>query len=89
MTQIKKRPLRKCAGCGSMKEKAELVRVVKDETGLVRIDETGRANGRGVYLCRDRECLKKAEKSRALERSLKCSIPPDLYGELRRRFDGG
>lgn len=89
MAQIKKKPLRKCAGCGQMKEKTELIRVVKDDQGKVKIDESGRMNGRGAYLCKDPECLKKARKSRALERSLKCGVPPELYDELGRRFDGG
>ena len=78
MAQIKKKPLRKCAGCGQMKEKTELIRVVKDDQGKVKIDESGRMNGRGAYLCKDPECLKKARKSRALERSLKCGVPPEL-----------
>ena len=89
MAQVRKQPLRKCAGCGLMKEKQELVRIVKTETGTVRIDQTGRLNGRGVYLCRDAGCLQKARKSRALERSLKCAVPPDVYDEIGRQLDGG
>ncbi len=89
MAQIKKKPLRRCAGCGSMKEKTELIRVVKTESGEIKIDQTGKVNGRGVYLCKDPECLRKARKSRALERSLRCSLPPDVYDELGRQLDGG
>lgn len=89
MTQIRKQPLRKCAGCGLMKEKRELTRVVKTDQGTVEIDGTGKKNGRGVYLCKDPECLRKAQKSRALERSLKCSVSPDVYEELRRQLHGG
>lgn len=89
MAQIKKKPLRKCAGCGAMKEKTELIRVVKTETGEVMIDQTGKANGRGVYLCREPECLLKARKCRALERGLRCSVPPDVYDELGRQLHGG
>ena len=89
MAQVRKQPLRKCAGCGLMKGKKELVRIVKTEDGTVRIDQTGRLNGRGVYLCRDTGCLQKARKSRALERSLKCAVPPDIYDEIGRQLDGG
>ena len=89
MAQIRKQPLRKCAGCGLMKEKRELIRIVKREDGTVQIDKTGKMNGRGVYLCRNQDCLKKAEKSRALERSLKCGMPPDVFESLRRELGGG
>lgn len=72
-----------------MKEKKELVRIVRTDQGTVKIDETGKKNGRGVYLCRDSACLARARKSRALERGLKCSVSPDLYEELGRRLDDG
>lgn len=89
MAQGKRQPLRKCAGCGLMKEKRELVRIVRDETGQVSIDETGRKNGRGVYVCRDGACLARAQKSKALERGLKCKVSPEIYEELRRRIGDG
>ena len=85
----KKTPLRMCAGCGEMKPKKELVRVVKapqkeDGTGTplppeISLDPTGKKPGRGAYLCRDAQCLKQAQKSRRLERAFSCKIPPEVY----------
>ena len=88
----KKTPLRMCAGCGEMKPKKELVRVVKapqkeDGTGTplppeISLDPTGKKPGRGAYLCRDAQCLKQAQKSRRLERAFSCKIPPEVYAKL-------
>ena len=88
----KKTPLRMCAGCGEMKPKKELVRVVKapqkeDGTGAplppeISLDPTGKKPGRGAYLCRDAPCLKQAQKSRRLERAFSCKIPPEVYAKL-------
>ena len=78
----KKIPLRKCIGCGEMKEKNTLVRVVKTKEGEFLLDALGKANGRGAYLCRDPLCLAKAKKNRGLERSLKGRIPEDLWKQL-------
>lgn len=71
-----------------MKEKRDLIRIVKDPDGKVSIDPTGRKNGRGVYLCSDKSCLEKAVKSRALERSLGCRVDREVYDELERCLDG-
>ena len=78
----KKIPLRKCIGCGEMKEKNTLVRVVKTKEEEFLLDALGKANGRGAYLCRDPLCLAKAKKNRGLERSLKGRIPEDLWEQL-------
>ena len=78
----KKIPLRKCIGCGEMKEKNTLVRVVKTKEEEFLLDALGKANGRGAYLCRDPLCLAKAQKNRGLERSLKGRIPEDLWKQL-------
>lgn len=86
---MRKVPLRKCAACGLMKEKKDLVRIVKADEGHIEVDETGKKNGRGAYLCRSPECLAAAGKKRALERSLKCGLPPGFYDDLRRRLYGG
>ena len=83
MTQTKKVPLRKCVGCQLMKEKKELLRVVKAEDDSIRIDLTGKMNGRGAYLCKSQDCLKKAVKGHGLERSLKCKITDAVYEQLR------
>ena len=78
----KKIPLRKCTGCGEMKSKKEMVRVIRTAEGEILMDLTGRKNGRGAYICRDPECLKKAAKNHGLERSLKVSVPPEVYKTL-------
>ena len=93
MTMKKKKiPLRKCSGCGEMKPKKELVRVVKapektDENGVVTggeisLDLTGKKPGRGAYVCGDIQCLKKAQKSRRLEKAFSCKIPDEVYEAL-------
>ena len=83
----KKIPLRQCVGCGEMKSKKEMMRVLKTaEEGIV-LDVTGRKNGRGAYLCISRECLLKAKKNRGLERSFKMSIPEEVYDCLEKEFD--
>lgn len=81
MSTIKKIPTRKCTGCGEMKEKKAMVRVLKCEEGIT-LDITGKKNGRGAYLCRSEECFKKAVKNKGLERSLKVQIPQEVYDAL-------
>ena len=94
----KKTPLRMCAGCGEMKPKKELVRVVKapqkeSESGAslppeISLDLTGKRPGRGAYLCRDAQCLKLAKKSRRLERAFSCKIPEEVYARLEEEIAG-
>ena len=78
MTQ-KKIPMRQCIGCGEMRPKRELIRVVKPKEGDVSLDMTGRLPGRGAYICRNVECLRLAQKNRRLERSFSCRIDPEVY----------
>lgn len=87
MGTVKKIPMRKCVGCGEMRNKREMLRVLKTPEETVVLDETGRKNGRGAYLCFQKECLEKAMKNRGLERSLKMSISPDIYESLKKEFD--
>ena len=82
----KKIPLRQCAGCREMKPKNQMVRVVRSPQGEISLDFRGKAPGRGVYVCPDPECLKKAQKTRALERSLDTAIPPEVYEALAERM---
>ncbi len=82
----RKVPLRKCTGCGEMKSKKEMIRVIKTPEDVIGIDATGKKNGRGAYICNSLECLKKASKSKGLERSLKTSIPKEVYEELEREL---
>ena len=78
----KKIPLRQCLGCREMKPKKELVRVVRDKEGNVSIDPKGKAPGRGAYVCHSPDCLKKALRSRALDRSLEVTIPLEITDRL-------
>ena len=82
----RKIPMRMCAGCGQHKPKAELMRVVRDSEGNISLDLTGKKNGRGAYLCKSLDCLKKARKNRGLERSFQMSIPDEVYDSLEKEF---
>lgn len=82
----KQKVLRKCVGCGDMKEKASLLRVVKTPEETFVLDKTGRANGRGAYICKDVLCFQKAVKNKGLERSLKCKIPDEIIEQLEREM---
>ncbi len=83
----KKIPLRQCVGCGEMKSKKEMMRVLKTAEGPIVLDITGKKNGRGAYLCMKKECLVKARKNKGLERSFKMSIPDEIYESLEKEFE--
>lgn len=85
----KKIPMRQCVGCGEMKSKKEMMRVLRCGDGSIVLDATGRKNGRGAYLCRNRDCLAKAIKSKGLDRSFKMSIPREIYENLEKEFEEG
>lgn len=87
--QPKKIPLRKCVGCGEMKPKKELVRVVRTPEEEIVLDLTGKKNGRGAYLCKDPQCLVKAQKARRLESAFSCRIGPEVYEALGREIADG
>ncbi len=83
MAPVKRTPLRKCTGCGQMKPKKEMVRVVKTPTGDLLVDHTGKQAGRGAYVCiNDVACLAAARKARRLEKAFACRIPDEVYAEL-------
>ena len=84
---VKKIPLRQCIGCGEMKSKKEMIRVLKTAEGEILLDATGRKNGRGAYLCPSMECFKKAVKGRGLERSFKMAIPREVYETLEKEME--
>ena len=84
----KKIPQRQCMGCRERKAKRELIRVVRQPEGTVSLDFSGKMNGRGAYLCPDPECLKKAIRSKALERSLETTIPQEVYDRLAKEMEG-
>lgn len=83
----KKIPMRQCTGCREMKPKRELVRVVRSPEGGISLDFRGKSPGRGAYVCPNTDCLKKAIKSRALERALETSIPEEIYQSLSERME--
>lgn len=83
----KKIPMRQCVGCGEMKSKKEMMRVLKTPEEEIVLDVTGKKNGRGAYLCKSGECLLKARKNKGLERSFKMSIPNEVYDNLEKEFD--
>ena len=83
----KKIPLRQCIGCGEMKGKKDMMRVLKTAENDICLDVTGKKNGRGAYICRSSECLLRARKNKGLERSFKMSIPNEVYDALEREFE--
>jgi predicted RNA-binding protein YlxR (DUF448 family) len=83
----KKIPQRQCMGCRERKEKRELIRVVRSPEGQVSLDFRGKASGRGAYICPSMDCLKKAIRSKALERSLEVPIPEEIYARLEQEME--
>ena len=84
----KKIPQRQCMGCRERKEKRQMIRVVRTPEGSVNLDFGGKMNGRGAYICPDPECLKKALRSKALDRSLEVTIPEEVYIRLEKDMEG-
>lgn len=82
MEKVKKIPQRKCIGCAERRDKGDLVRVVRTPDGEIRLDSTGRAAGRGAYLCKRKKCLARARKSHRLETNLGVEIPEAVYAAL-------
>ena len=83
----KKVPLRQCIGCGEMKNKKEMIRILKTETGEIVLDATGRKNGRGAYLCPNMDCFQKAVKGKGIERSFKIPVPKEVYAALEKEME--
>lgn len=83
----RKVPLRKCTGCQEMKDKRELIRIVRNEEGEFSLDRTGKKPGRGAYICPDVQCLEKAQKSKGLERSFKAAVPKEVYEQLAAQLE--
>ncbi len=83
----KKIPLRQCLGCREARDKRDLIRVVRDNENHFTIDVTGKMNGRGAYICKKKECLEKAIRSKSLEKSFKMSIPVEVYEKLDKELE--
>ncbi len=89
MQKVKKIPQRQCVGCRVMKDKRELLRVVKSPEGEISLDFTGKKAGRGAYVCHDLACLQRSRKSRALERAFETTISPEIYDSLEKEMASG
>ncbi len=87
MRVLKQIPKRTCIGCNQIKEKKQLIRIVKNKEGNVFVDKTGKANGRGAYLCNNKECLEKAMKAKRLERTFEMAISQKVYNELKEELE--
>ena len=87
MEQKKRKvPMRQCLGCNEHKPKVELLRVVRTPEGEICLDFKGKMNGRGAYICWDPECLRKARKSRRIDRNLDCGIPEEVYDRMEKEL---
>ena len=86
--KTRKTPMRMCAGCGQSKPKGELMRIVRSPSGEISADLSGKMPGRGVYLCKDAQCIAKARKNKRLERSLEAAVPAALLDELEEELRG-
>ncbi len=87
--KTRKIPIRQCLGCREHFPKKELIRVVRSPEGVISLDFKGKAPGRGAYLCGKPECLKKARKSRAIERALETKVPDEVYDSLEAQMEAG
>ena len=86
---VRKIPMRRCMGCDTSRPKNELTRIVRTPEGGVTLDPTGKLNGRGAYLCRDAECLRKVRKSRRVERTLEVAVPDEVWDALEKELSNG
>lgn len=85
----KKIPMRMCVGCREMKPKRELTRIVRTPENEIKADPTGKASGRGAYLCKSTACLERAKKTRALERALEHRVEPEVFERLEKEIQPG
>lgn len=83
----KKIPMRQCVGCREMKPKRELIRIIRTSEDEILVDATGKKNGRGAYICPNRECLDQAVKNKGLERSLKIAVPKEIYADFEKEME--
>jgi predicted RNA-binding protein YlxR (DUF448 family) len=88
MAKVKKIPLRMCIACREMKPKKEMLRIVKNAAGEVKIDFSGKAAGRGAYICNNDECIKKLKKYRLLNKTFSCEIESAVYEKIEEEFFG-
>lgn len=82
-----KEKIRMCIVCRGQSDKKTLLRIVKNKDGEIFVDETGKANGRGAYVCKNKECFEKLKKTKALNRAFKCEIPQEIYEKIGEKFE--
>jgi len=87
MIRKKKIPMRRCVGCREMKEKRELLRIVRNNEGEIFVDPIGKKNGRGAYICKNMACFEQARKAKSLSREFGCEIPQEVYDEITRQME--
>lgn len=87
MGTVRKIPMRQCIGCGEMKSKKEMMRILRTTENEIVLDTIGKKNGRGAYLCANPECFRKAAKSKGLERALKTAVPAEVYENLEKEIE--
>lgn len=85
--KTKKVPMRRCVGCREMKDKRELLRIVKNNEGNIFVDPTGKKNGRGAYICKNMDCFSQARKAKSLNREFSSEIPEEVYDEVNRQLE--
>lgn len=82
-----KRPERRCAACGRVRDPREMFRLVRRPDGSVGLDLKGRENGRGAYICKSEDCLNKAIQKKAVDRSLKAAVGPEVWDQVRKELE--
>ena len=85
---MKQLPQRTCIGCNSKKDKKDLIRVVKNKNNEIKVDLSGKMDGRGTYICKSEECLNKAIKNKRMVRAFEMEISDDVYENLKKYIDG-
>ena len=85
--KVRKIPQRQCLGCNEHRPKMELLRVVRTADGAIELDFTGKKSGRGAYICKNLECLRKARKSRRIDHNLDCTIPDEIYDKMESELE--
>ncbi len=86
---MRRLPQRTCTGCNSKKDKKDLIRIVKNQNGEIKVDLTGKMEGRGVYICKKEECLNKAIKNKRIAKTFETEIDESVYEAVRKFINGG
>lgn len=85
--KTKKIPMRRCVGCREMRDKRELLRIVRNNEGVIFVDPSGKKNGRGAYICKNKDCFIQARKAKSLSREFSCEIPEEIYDEIDHQLE--